>query len=144
LCALYLDCRLTPASDPLALRRELLELLAAQKIEGTVELFVYRRSYEAGDTRVLLEAVRQAHRKLMSTELQQAAAPISSMWRDVSIFNEMGIPSITYGPPRNIDGRSMKIDDLVKAAEIYAQIAVVVCGQEKPLKSEQAPAATVT
>jgi hypothetical protein len=54
------------------------------------------------------------------------------MWREEPIFNEMGIPSITYGPPRSIDGRSMTIDDLAKAAEMYAWIAV--CGQEKPYK----------
>src|SRR6202035_2234472 len=50
LCAVYLDCRLTPVSDPLAIRRELLDLLKAQHIPGEVELFVYRPSYEAGDT----------------------------------------------------------------------------------------------
>jgi acetylornithine deacetylase/succinyl-diaminopimelate desuccinylase-like protein len=134
ICALYVDCRLTPVSDPLGLRRELRELLAVHKIEGKVELFVYRRSYEAGDTGVLLEGIRKSHREAFGKDLEQTATPISSMWRDVSIFNEMGIPSITYGPPRNIDGRSMTIDDLAKAAEMYARIAVAVCSQGKPYK----------
>jgi acetylornithine deacetylase/succinyl-diaminopimelate desuccinylase-like protein len=132
ICALYVDCRLTPLSDPLALRRELRELLAAHKIDGSVELFLYRRSYEAGDTTILLDAIKKCHRDAFGADLQQAATPISSMWRDVSIFNEMGIPSITYGPPRNIDGRSMTIDDLAKAAEMYARIAIAVCSRQKP------------
>jgi acetylornithine deacetylase/succinyl-diaminopimelate desuccinylase-like protein len=132
ICALYVDCRLTPVSDPLGLRRELRELLAAQKIEGSVELFVYRRSYEAGDTGILLEGLRRSHREVFGTELERAAPAISSMWRDVSIFNEMGIPAITYGPPRNFGGQSMTIDDLARTAEIYARIAVAVCSREKP------------
>jgi acetylornithine deacetylase/succinyl-diaminopimelate desuccinylase-like protein len=132
ICALYVDCRLTPASDPLALRRELRDLLSARKIPGTVELFVYRRSYEAGDTGILLDAIRQAHQEAFGTELERAAPVISSMWRDVSIFNEMGIPAITYGPPRNFGAQSMTIEDLVNTAEIYARIAVAVCTQEKP------------
>jgi acetylornithine deacetylase/succinyl-diaminopimelate desuccinylase-like protein len=132
ICALYVDCRLTPVSDPLALRRELRELLAAHELPGAVELFVYRRSYEAGDTGILLAGIEQAHRQVMKTELEQAAPVISSMWRDVSIFNEMGIPAITYGPPRNFGGQSMTIDDLAKTAEIYARIAVAVCSREKP------------
>jgi acetylornithine deacetylase/succinyl-diaminopimelate desuccinylase-like protein len=135
-CALYVDCRLTPVSDPLALRQELRDLLAAQSIEGAVELFVYRRSYEAGDTGVLLEGLRQSHREVLGSELQLAAPVISSMWRDVSIFNEMGIPAITYGPPRNFGGQSMTIDDLARTAEIYARLAVAVCSQKKPRKRD--------
>jgi acetylornithine deacetylase/succinyl-diaminopimelate desuccinylase-like protein len=134
LCAVYLDCRLTPVSDPLAIRRELLDLLKAQDIPGEVELFVYRRSYEAGDTGVLLEGLKKSHAASFGTELQLAAPVISSMWRDVSIFNEMGIPSITYGPPRNFKGQSMTVDDMVRTAEIYANIAIEVCSTVKRTK----------
>ena len=136
ICALYVDCRLTPVSDPLGLRRELRDLLASRKIDGSVELFVYRRSYEAGDTRILLEGLRQAHREVFASDLERAAPVISSMWRDVSIFNEMGIPAITYGPPRNFDAQSMSIDDLANSAQIYARTALAVCSQVKPHEAD--------
>jgi len=132
LCALYLDCRLTPVSDPQAIRRELLDLMAQHCIPGEVELFVYRRSYEAGDTGVLLDSLKSVHEKSFGKPLELAAPVISSMWRDVSIFNEMGIPSITYGPPRNFKGQSMTIDDLVRTAELYANLAIAVCNTPKP------------
>jgi acetylornithine deacetylase/succinyl-diaminopimelate desuccinylase-like protein len=132
LCAIYLDCRLTPASDPLAIRRELIDLLKAQGIPGAVELFVYRRSYEAGDTGILLEGLEAAHTRSFGAPLLLAEPVISSMWRDVSIFNEMGIPSITYGPPRNFKGQSMTVDDIVRTAEIYADLAIDVCNTVKP------------
>jgi acetylornithine deacetylase/succinyl-diaminopimelate desuccinylase-like protein len=132
LCALYLDCRLTPESDPLALRRELRELLKSFEVPGTVELFLYRRSYGAGDTGVLLDGLRGAHRAVNGNDLELAAPVFSSMWRDVLIFNEMGIPSITYGPPRAFRKQAMSIDDLVRAANVYSRIAIDVCGREKP------------
>ena len=132
LCALYLDCRLTPESDPLALRRELRELLKSFEVPGTVELFLYRRSYGAGDTGVLLDGLRGAHRAVNGNDLELAAPVFSSMWRDVLIFNEMGIPSITYGPPRALRKQAMSIDDLVRAANVYSRIAIDVCGREKP------------
>jgi formylaminopyrimidine deformylase len=131
LCALYLDCRLTPDSDPLALRRELRELLASCDLPGGVELFLYRRSYGAGDTSILLDGLRGAHRAVLGNELELAAPVFSSMWRDVLIFNEMGIPSITYGPPRSFRKQAMTIADLKRASEIYAHVAIDVCSREK-------------
>ena len=133
LCSLYLDCRLTPESDPLALRRELRELLAASKLPGTVELFLYRRSYGSGENGVLLDGLRRAHRQTIGDELEIAAPVYSSMWRDVLIFNEMGIPAITYGPPRSFRRQAMTVADLVRAANVYARVAVEVCNREKPV-----------
>jgi acetylornithine deacetylase/succinyl-diaminopimelate desuccinylase-like protein len=144
LCALYLDCRLTPESDPLALRRELRELLSACGHSGTVELFLYRRSYGAGDTTILLEGLRRAHGKTIGGELEIAAPVFSSMWRDVLIFNEMGIPSITYGPPRGFRKQAMTIEDLARAAEVYARLAIEVCTREKPVGARGAAPINVT
>lgn len=135
LCAVYLDCRLTPDSDPLALRRELRDLLASCGHSGAVELFLYRRAYGAGNTTVLLEGLRRAHARTLGGELEIAAPVFSSMWRDVLIFNEMGIPSITYGPPRSFRKQAMRIEDLSRAVEVYARLALDICTREKPIRS---------
>lgn len=133
LCAIYLDCRLTPDSDPLALRRELRDLLEKNSIPGTVEIFLYRRSYGAGEKVDRLHVgLETAHRSVFGSALELAEPAISSMWRDVSIFNEMGIPSITYGPPRNFKGQSMTVEDIVRSAQVYARTAIEICSQEKP------------
>jgi hypothetical protein len=104
-------------------------------LTGTVELFLYRRSYAAGDCGVLLEGLRQAHRTVIGGELELAEPVFSSMWRDVSVFNEMGIPSITYGPPRSFRKQAMTVADLVRAAQVYARVAINVCSREKPRAS---------
>ena len=132
LCSIYLDVRLIPSSDPLAIRRELEEILEAGSVEGDVELFVYRRSYGAGDTGALLESLREAHERVLGGELELAETPISSMWRDLSIFNEMGIPSITYGPPRAITKQAVALEELARTAEVYAHLAIDLCTRRKP------------
>jgi acetylornithine deacetylase/succinyl-diaminopimelate desuccinylase-like protein len=132
-CSLYLDCRLTPESDPLALRRELREMLAASNLPGTIELFLYRRSYGSGENGILLDSLREAHRNTMGGEVQLAEPVFSSMWRDVLIFNEMGIPAITYGPPRSFRKQAMSVADLLRAANVYARVAIEVCNREKPV-----------
>ena len=57
------------------------------------------------------------------------------MWRDIICFNEMGIPSVTYGPPRAAEGTGkmrMKTKDLLATAQVYARIALDLCNREKP------------
>jgi hypothetical protein len=47
----------------------------------------------------------------------------------------MGIPSITYGPPRSFRKQAMTVADLVRAAQVYARVAINVCSREKPRAS---------
>ncbi len=56
------------------------------------------------------------------------------MWRDINIFNEVGIPAITYGPrsERHAYRRAFTIDSLYQAACVYARVIVDICNQEKP------------
>ncbi|MGD9770062.1 MAG: hypothetical protein AB7U62_20695, partial [Pseudolabrys sp.] len=80
------------------------------------------------------DGLRRAHRQTIGSELEVAAPVYSSMWRDVLIFNEMGIPAITYGPPRSFRKQAMSVDDLARAAGVYARVAIEVCSREKPLQ----------
>jgi acetylornithine deacetylase/succinyl-diaminopimelate desuccinylase-like protein len=133
LCMLYVDVRTIPNQDPLAIRQEMLDLMKSLGIPGEVELFVYRRSYEAEKPERLVESIKRVHKANFKTEAAMAKPFVSSMWRDLLPFNEMGIPAITYGPARSIsDGFKMSIDNLKTAAQVYAEIAIDLCSQEKP------------
>jgi acetylornithine deacetylase/succinyl-diaminopimelate desuccinylase-like protein len=134
LCAVYLDVRLVPDQDPLAARAELRRILRKMGIPGDVELFLYRRSYQAEEPGLLLESLEASHDRVVGGSLEIADYPFSSMWRDISIFNEMGIPAITYGPGAAVRGSlSMRIADLLQAAQVYADLAIRVCSREKAL-----------
>ncbi len=54
------------------------------------------------------------------------------MWRDLNVFNEIGIPAATFGFPRRSDPavneKFVDIDDLVDCAKMYALVALDICG----------------
>lgn len=134
LCSLYIDCRTTPNQDVLALKAELEELIRALHMEGTVELYVFRRGYEAQNIDRLSRAIAQAHLKTFGEKPQPVVGPECSMWRDINVFNEVGIPAATYGPAAGagiMGNFNIALDDLEKAAGIYAMVALDICSQAK-------------
>jgi len=134
-CAIYLDVRITPAQEPLDVREELRQLLREAGMAGEVELYVYRPAFEmdAKKGAPLRDAITRAHRALVGGEPKPAPLGTSSMWRDINVFNEMRIPSITYGPGVSVGGGifRMKIENLLTGSKLYAQIALDLCNQER-------------
>ena len=60
---------------------------------------------ERGD---LLDEERDV-RRLVGGEPPAAPVPTSSMWRDLNCFNEMRIPSLTYGPGASVGGGNLRM-----------------------------------
>jgi len=59
----------------------------------------------------------------------------ASIWTDTNVYNELGIPAIKFGPRgKNIGPRleEIKVDDMVKAAQVYALVALDICNRERP------------
>lgn len=88
-------------------------------------------AFPKGRSKMGWPAVDASHLKIF----RKSPAPVTSMWPDINVFNEVGIPSLTYGPPRSIPqgpdsskGKFMFIKDLVNVTEIYALIAMDICG----------------
>jgi hypothetical protein len=56
------------------------------------------------------------------------------MWRDLNVFNEVGIPALTYGPRSTTHSfkRALSIESMYQAACVYARTAVELCNQDKP------------
>ncbi len=134
LCSLYLDCRTVPDQDVLVIKAELEEVIRSLHMEGKVELFVFRRGYEARNIDRLAGAIGQAHSRYFGGEPKIVVGPECSMWRDINIFNEVGIPAATYGPAAGAGAYGnlcITLEDLYKAAQIYAMIALDLCTQEK-------------
>jgi acetylornithine deacetylase/succinyl-diaminopimelate desuccinylase-like protein len=132
-CCIYVDVRITPAQNPLDVREELRTLVAGVGMAGEVELYTYRPGFEADPQKVapLAGAITRAHQALLGTTPRPASPPFSSMWRDINCFNEMRIPSITYGPGVSVGGGNygMRISDLVLGARLYALTALDLCNQ---------------
>jgi len=134
-CAIYVDVRVTPVQNPLDVREELRRLVSGLGLAGEVELYVYRAAYEADAKKVepLTSAITRAHRAVVGGTPPPAAPPFSSMWRDINCFNEMRIPSVTYGPGISVGGGNygMRIADMVTGAKLYALTALDLCNQPR-------------
>jgi acetylornithine deacetylase/succinyl-diaminopimelate desuccinylase-like protein len=133
LCSLYLDCRTAPNQDVMALKVEIESIVKSLKLEGEVELFHFRRGYEAKNVDPLIQAIEQAHTYIFAERPEVASGPVCSMWRDDNVFSEAGIPVVNYGPGASVGGGnfSISLEDLYKAAQIYAMIILDLCNQEK-------------
>jgi acetylornithine deacetylase/succinyl-diaminopimelate desuccinylase-like protein len=134
-CAIYLDVRITPVQNPLDIREDLRRLLASLGLAGEVELYTYRPAFEADPVKVrpLADAITRAHQAIVGPAPAHAAAPFSSMWRDINAFNEMRIPALTYGPGISVGGGNfgMKISDLLTGTRLYALTALDLCNQAR-------------
>jgi acetylornithine deacetylase/succinyl-diaminopimelate desuccinylase-like protein len=133
-CDLYLDVRIVPQKNPVDVQRELAAVIRKLNFDCEISLFQYSRGHIAKNAEPLIDAVRKAHRYVFGSEPPQPPSAETSMWRDLNVFNEVGIPSICYGPPRQRDrlsgaqNRAMKIEDLVQATKVYALSAMMLCG----------------
>lgn len=133
--SLRLDIRLAPGANPREVERQVRQRLAQAGLgELEVEPYQWSRGYVAEGAERLIEAVTAAHRDVVGGAPPPPPTPEISMWRDLNIFNELGIPSICYGAPRASEpysdsgDRAMRADDLVKATQVYALTAMDVCG----------------
>jgi len=134
-CSLYVGAFTPPGQNPLDIRDEIHDALKAAGVPATdIELYHFRRGYEAQNAERIKESVLRAHRATFNGEPPRPNPATCSMWRDVNIFNELGIPSITYGPrsEHHAEKRAFKIESLYQAACVYTRIILDLCNQEKP------------
>jgi acetylornithine deacetylase/succinyl-diaminopimelate desuccinylase-like protein len=134
-CAIYVDVRITPVQEPLEIREELHRLMSDSGLAGEVELYVYRPGFEADPIKVepLKSAISRSHKTIFGADPKPAPIPASSMWRDVNCFNEMRIPSVTYGPGVSSGGGkyAMKIENMILGTKLYAATAIDLCSQDR-------------
>jgi acetylornithine deacetylase/succinyl-diaminopimelate desuccinylase-like protein len=129
-CMLYLDIRTVPGQDSGEIGHELRGLLRELSLEGRVEQFVNRPGYEAKGIEPVSQAIDAAHEFEFGTPCEIATPQVCSMWRDHNVFNELGIPALTYGPPGVAGAGTFAVRkvDLLRVARVYALTALALCG----------------
>jgi acetylornithine deacetylase/succinyl-diaminopimelate desuccinylase-like protein len=133
-CNIYVDVRVPPPLSFGDVEKELQEAVHSAGFGGDVQLYMARKGYEAKNVEPLVEAIRKSHRAVRDSECPPVTTPEISMWRDVNVFNEVGIPAATFGFPRKsapgLKEKFVEIDDLVDCAKMYALVAMDVCGAD--------------
>jgi acetylornithine deacetylase/succinyl-diaminopimelate desuccinylase-like protein len=136
--ALYVDVRLAPGTDPLGIQAELEELSGRLGVDAEVEMYMYRRGYQSQGAEPLVETTTKACERILGRQPPPAPSGYISMWRDRNIFSEIGIPAVSFGPPRS-GGRDSKGPyglylekaDMLAAAQIYALLALDICNRDR-------------
>jgi acetylornithine deacetylase/succinyl-diaminopimelate desuccinylase-like protein len=130
-CSIYVDVRVPPPIDFVQVENELRQVVFSQGMGGEVECFMARKGYEGKNVGPLVDAIRSAHQTVRGTEPPPIGTSETSMWRDINIFNEVGIPAATFGMPRksapDVPQRFVEARDMVDAAKMYALVALQIC-----------------
>jgi acetylornithine deacetylase/succinyl-diaminopimelate desuccinylase-like protein len=131
---LFLDVRVPPTKPMATARREVLDMvrdLAARfpghGIEG--EVFVTAPGAEIEESHELVAAIDASHAEVFG---ELPARDVTRWFSDASALTRYGIPTVNYGTSTGLMdvvlGESLEIDSLVRTADVYARVAMRVCG----------------
>ncbi len=131
---LFLDIRVPPTKEMAVARREVLEWvrsLAAQfpdyGVEG--EVYVTAPGAEIDEGHELVAAIDEAHAEVFG---EAPGRDVTRWFSDASALTRYGIPTVNYGTSTGLMdvelGENLEIEGLVRTADVYARVAMSVCG----------------
>ena len=132
---LFLDVRVPPTKEMAVARREVLDMVrglaerfADYAVEG--EVFVTAPGAEIDEGHELVAAIEAAHSEVWG---ERPARDVTRWFSDASALTRYGVPTVNYGTSTGLMdvelGENLEIDALVKTAEVYARVAMEVCGR---------------
>jgi acetylornithine deacetylase/succinyl-diaminopimelate desuccinylase-like protein len=131
---LFLDVRVPPTKPMGAARREVLEWVRSlgerfpdYGVEG--EVYVTAPGAEIDEAHELVGAIDTAHERVFGGRPER---DVTRWFSDASALTRYGIPTVNYGTSTGLMdvelGENLEIDGLVQTAEVYARVAMEVCG----------------
>jgi acetylornithine deacetylase/succinyl-diaminopimelate desuccinylase-like protein len=132
-CALYVDVRILPGEDVDDVTASLQASIHEVGVGAELQLTMVKPGAIGEGVEPLIDAVNDAHRVVRGRPAPtEAETAVVSMWRDINVFNSVGIPSLTFGPSRgkaDVQGTGhFELDNLVDGAKMYALIALRIAG----------------
>ena len=132
-CSIYLDVRTPPGLRPVAVQAEVEDVLRGVGVEYDLEVYKSLLGHEGRGVEPLADSLGHIHQYLFRTELRTEEASRASIWTDTNVYNELGIPCVKFGPrgKRNQRCEELPIDSMVKAAQVYALVALDICSRRR-------------
>jgi len=133
-CTIYVDVRMPPQLRPVTIKYEIEQALSSLGIEYEMESYKSLLGHEGKAVEPLVRAVEEAYEFIFGKKVKPEAPDRASIWTDTNVYNELGIPAVKIGPrgkrigPRN---EELDIDQMVKAAQLYALVALDICNRER-------------
>jgi acetylornithine deacetylase len=131
---LFLDVRVPPTKTMAVARGEVLDMVRGlgerfpeYGVEG--EVFVTAPGAEIEEGHELVAAIDAAHAEVWGAP---PGRDVTRWFSDASALTRYGVPTVNYGTSTGLMdvelGENLEIDGLVKTAEVYARVAMQVCG----------------
>lgn len=133
-CNVYVDVRTPPQVRPVTVQHEITKALSSLDVEYELEAYKSLLGHEGKGVEPLVQSVEEAYQLVFGEKLKFEAPDRASIWTDTNVYNEMGIPAVKIGPRgKRIGPRAeeIDIDQMVKAAQIYALVALDICSRER-------------
>ncbi len=133
-CTIYVDVRMPPQVRPVTIKYEMERVLNRLGIEYEIDFYKSLLGHEGKGVEPLVASAEEIYQHLFGAKIKPEAPERASIWTDTNVYNELGIPAIKIGPrgrrigPRN---EEIEIDVMVKAAQIYALMALDICSRER-------------
>ena len=107
--------------------RSLDERFSGYGIEG--EVYVTAPGAEIDENHELVAAIDAAHAEVFG---KAPGRDVTRWFSDASALTRYGIPTVNYGTSTGLMdvelGENLEIEGLVRTAEVYARVAMTVCG----------------
>jgi acetylornithine deacetylase len=131
---LFLDIRVPPTKEMGVAKREVLEWVRSLAgrfpdygIEG--EVYVTAPGAEIEEGHELVGAIDLAHEQVFGSRPER---DVTRWFSDASALTRYGIPTVNYGTSTGLMdvelGENLEIEGLVRTADVYARVAMEVCG----------------
>jgi acetylornithine deacetylase/succinyl-diaminopimelate desuccinylase-like protein len=133
-CAIYVDIRMPPQVRPVQIKYELEKTLNGTGFDYEMDIYKTLLGHEGKNVAPLVQCAEEAFQHIFGEKIKHEAADRASIWTDTNVYNELGIPAIKIGPrgrrigPRN---EEIEIDAMLKAAQLYALIALDICSRAR-------------
>jgi acetylornithine deacetylase len=130
----FLDVRVPPTKPMATARGEVLGMVRglAERfpdfgIEG--EIYVTAPGAEIDEGHELVSAIDAAHEAVFDSKPERDA---TRWFSDASVLTRYNVPTVNYGTSTGLmdveRGENLEIEGLVRTAEVYARVAITVCG----------------
>ncbi len=135
-CSAYVDIRLPPGMRPIDAMRDFKSAVHGRCSNARVDFYISQQGHVGVGIEPIVAAITDAHHAVAGSALDPIAPGETSMWTDINVYNEIGIPAVKYGIGgllRQRDGRTewvphtTTVDDLVKATRVYIATALKLC-----------------
>jgi len=131
---LFLDVRVPPTKAMATARGEVLEMVRGlakrfpeHGIEG--EVYVTAPGAEIDEGHALVGAIDEAHAEVFGAPPER---DVTRWFSDASVLSRYGIATVNYGTSTGlldtVKGENLEVDGLVRTADVYARVAMKVCG----------------